>query len=244
VPSQLNEEAAAILNQKIPITFANYMSRKNSQKMAEIKEMPNVFERDDQLTRPYWYYDYFQDRNAPLVLELGCGRGEFSIGLGQQFPEKNYIGIDIKGPRIWAGANNAVNLGLSNVAFARFRIEYIAQYFEPQSVDEIWIPHPDPFPRKSKSGRRLTSPEFLERYQPLIKSTTIFHFKTDSTDLFDWTLDVYQNQLKDKIEILDYTKDLYSLDNSRSHLAAIPSKYERVFMEKGERIKYMMFRMR
>ena len=215
------------------------MTRRNSDKINAIKEMPNVFETEERLSGT-WYKDYFENQN-PLVLELGCGKGEFSIALGQAFPDKNFIGIDIKGPRIWRAATVTEELGLKNVAFGRFRIEYIGNHFQNESVSEIWIPFPDPFPRTSKSGRRLSSPEFLERYKPLLKSDAILHFKTDNTDLFDWTLDVYKSTLKDEIEIIEYTTDLHHSELLNPY-NSIPSKYEKQFMAKGETIKYLKFR--
>ena len=212
------------------------MSRKNSVKIAEIHDMPNVFEEQEKM-KGAWYREYFGNDN-PLVLELGCGRGEYTISMGSRFPDKNYIGIDIKGPRIWKGAKAALAAGLKNIAFARFRIEYIAENFPESSVSEVWIPFPDPFPRESKSGRRLTSPEFLARYKPILKPGAILHFKTDCTPLYEWTLQTY----KDKgIDILAYTNDLHHseyLDENTS----IPSKYEGIFMAKGETIKYIRFR--
>lgn len=212
------------------------MSRKNSVKIAEVHEMPNVFENPEEM-RGEWYRDYFKN-DHPLVLELGCGRGEYTVNMGRRFPDKNFIGIDIKGPRIWKGAKAALEEGLKNVAFARFRIEYINEYFGADAVSELWIPFPDPFPRKSKSGRRLTSPEFLARYKPILKPDAIINFKTDSTELYEWTLETYK---ENNIDILAYTDDLYK-SPFLDEVTSIPTKYEGIFLAEGKTIKYIKFR--
>lgn len=212
------------------------MGRKNSVKIAEIHDMPNVFETPERMSGQ-WYRDYFANDN-PIVLELGCGRGEYTVNMGKRFPDKNFIGIDIKGPRIWKGAGAALKEGLKNVAFARFRIEYINDYFKEAMADEVWIPFPDPFPRESKSGRRLTSPEFLARYKPILKPDAILHFKTDCTPLYEWTLETYRQK---GIEILTNTNDLHSSEYL-DEVTGIPTKYEGIFMAKGEKIKYIKFK--
>ena len=212
------------------------MSRKNSVKMAEISGMPNVFENPEKM-KGDWYKSFFNN-DQPLVLELGCGRGEYTISMGRRFPDRNFIGVDIKGPRIWKGAKAALQENLKNVAFARFRIEYITEKFPAESVSEIWIPFPDPFPRESKSGRRLSSPEFLARYKPLLKKDAILHFKTDSDALYEWTLQTY---LDKGIELLAYTDDLYQSEFLNEN-TGIPSKYEGIFMAEGKTIKYIQFK--
>jgi tRNA (guanine-N7-)-methyltransferase len=213
------------------------LGRKNSVKIAEIHSMENVFETPERMEGD-WYNSYFNNGN-PLVLELGCGRGEYTVNMGRRFPEKNFVGIDIKGPRIWKGAGAALREGLMNVAFARFRIEYINEYFREPAASEMWIPFPDPFPRASKSGRRLTSPEFLARYKPILKPDAILHFKTDSTDLYQWTLDTYRER---GIEILAFTDNLHNSEYL-DEVTGIPTKYEGIFMAKGENIKYIRFKL-
>ena len=157
--------------------------------------------------------------------------------MGRRYPNQNFIGIDIKGPRIWKGAGAALKEGLRNVAFARFRLEYITNHFPPASVDSLWIPFPDPFPRVSKSGRRLSAPEFLVRYQPILKPGALLRFKTDSTALYEWTLATYQEQ---NINIHAYTDNLHT-SPYLDELTGIPTKYEALFREKGETIKYICF---
>lgn len=199
--------------------------------------MPNVFEEPEKM-QGAWYTDYFGNEN-PLVLELGCGRGEYTVTMGKRFPGKNFIGVDIKGPRIWKGAKAALEAGLKNVAFARFRIEYINDYFKEPAASEVWIPFPDPFPRKSKSGRRLTSPEFLARYKPILKPDAVLHFKTDSTELYEWTLETYREK---GIEVLVFTDDLHN-SPYLDEVTGIPTKYEGIFMAEGKKIKYIKFRL-
>ncbi|MDV7393184.1 tRNA (guanosine(46)-N7)-methyltransferase TrmB, partial [Arthrospira platensis SPKY1] len=134
--------------------------------------------------------NFFFDKHNPIVIELACGRGEYSIALAEMNPHINYIGVDIKGARIWKGAKIALERNLSNVAFLRTRIENIESFFKPGTVSEIWITFPDPFLKKSKSNRRLTSPAFLRRYRNIMGKGGIVHLKTDSEELFEFTIEV------------------------------------------------------
>ncbi len=202
--------------------------------------MASVFEDPERLDAG-WHHKYFQN-DHPLVIELGCGWGEYTLSLAARYPEKNFVGIDIKGPRIWKGATAAEAAGLHNVAFARFRIEYIKDFFPPESIDEVWIPFPDPFARKSKSGRRLTSPEFLARYRPLLKPSAILQFKTDSLPLYEWTMETYRS-MPDAVEIISHTDHLHSSELLTEE-TGIPSKFEQLFMNQGVEIKYIKFRLR
>lgn len=185
-----------------------------------------------------WNKRHFKN-DHPITLELACGRGEYSVGLARHSPERNFIGIDKKGDRLWKGSTWAVEEGLHNVAFLRTQILYLESFFEPQEVDEIWLTFPDPRPRKRDIKRRLTNGRFLDMYKSLLKPGGYFRFKTDNTDLFNYTLEElsYRNDLED----YQHTQDLYE-STLRSECFDIKTKYEEMFTLKGERIKYLRFR--
>ncbi len=165
---------------------------------------PNVYENRDAAApileqngevveiKGAWNEKHFKNNN-PLILELACGRGEYAVGLGRMFANKNFIGLDIKGARIFQGATIARSEGLQNVAFVRMRIEQIANFFGENEVDELWITFPDPFLRESKENKRLTSPMFLEKYRRFLKPGGLVHLKTDSPDLYHFTLETLKN---------------------------------------------------
>lgn len=188
--------------------------------------------------RGEWNKRHFKN-DHPITIELACGRGEYSVGLARHSPERNFIGIDKKGDRLWKGSTWAVEEGLHNVAFLRTQILYLESFFEPQEVDEIWLTFPDPRPRKRDIKRRLTNGRFLDMYKSLLKPGGYFRFKTDNTDLFNYTLEElsYRNDLED----YQYTHDLYESD-LRGECFDIKTKYEEMFTLKGERIKYLRFR--
>ena len=184
-----------------------------------------------------WHTDYFKNTN-PIVLELGCGKGEYTLALSERYPDKNFIGIDIKGARIWQGLVNARALNLSNVAFIRTRIDQIGYYFDKEELDEIWITFPDPQPRRIKEKKRLTSPQFLARYKPLLKKNHIIHLKTDNLLFYDYTMDVIK---EGNHELLYENEDIYNseLDNE---VTQIQTFYEKMWLKNGVKIKYLEFR--
>ncbi|MEM6317065.1 MAG: tRNA (guanosine(46)-N7)-methyltransferase TrmB, partial [Bacteroidota bacterium] len=197
------------------------MSRRNKlQKFAEILTFPNVYENFDsyppkltglngeelQLSGK-WREKHFQN-DKPITLELACGRGEYTVALAEKYPERNFIGVDIKGARIWKGAKIALEKNLSNAAFLRTRIELIAAFFASGEIDEIWITFPDPFLRKGKSNRRLTAPKFLGHYRKILKQDGLVHLKTDEGVLSDFTLEVLAEDEQSKILYQD--NDIYS----------------------------------
>ncbi|MBV6646305.1 MAG: tRNA (guanosine(46)-N7)-methyltransferase TrmB [Cyclobacteriaceae bacterium] len=184
-----------------------------------------------------WGSAYFQNDND-VVVELGCGRGEYTIGLAQVDPTRNYVGIDLKGDRIWVGSSNALDLKLYNVAFLRTQMQFIQQFFSQGEVSEIWITFPDPRPKDRDEKRRLTFPKYLEMYRHILKSEGWVKFKTDNTDLFNYTLDVLERKMK--IKGLEYSRDLYQSELNAEHFG-IKTKYEHIFSEKGEKIKYLKF---
>lgn len=183
-----------------------------------------------------WKSDHFGNTND-LVVELGCGKGEYTVGLSRYFPNKSFIGVDIKGSRIWVGSSQAIEEGLDHVAFLRTQIELLDKHFGEKEIDELWITFPDPRPKDRDEKRRLTCPKFLEMYKKLLVKDGWVKFKTDNTFLFDYTLDVLK---KTKIKNLVYTHDLYESEYMDEHFG-VKTKFEKMFYEKGESIKYMRF---
>ncbi len=228
------------------------MSRRNKlQKFAEILEFPNVYENYDtrrpELTgvggkpadlKGRWAETHFGNA-FPITLELACGRGEYSLGLSRLYPERNFIGVDVKGARIWRGAKTALEEGLSNVAFLRARIELIETFFAAQEIQEIWITFPDPFPQNGKVNRRLTSPRFLERYRRLLAPGGLIHLKTDDPGLFVYTAEVVSATPGAKIQLQE--DGIYSLNTLPLPELEIKTYYERMHLRAGKAIKYLQF---
>lgn len=173
-----------------------------------------------------------------IVLELACGRGEYTVGLAENIPDKNFIGVDIKGARIWQGSQQAIEKGLDNAAFLRTFILQIENFFEENEVDEIWIIFPDPRPRSRDERRRITSPRYLDIYKRLLKPGGIVHLKTDSNGLFDFTLEVLGEK---GIPVLESTRDLYSSPLLDKHYG-IQTYYEKRFLNEGRNINYLEFK--
>jgi tRNA (guanine-N7-)-methyltransferase len=184
-----------------------------------------------------WNSEIFRNNNS-LVLELGCGKGEYALGLATRFPEKNYIGIDIKGARMWRGAKTSNEQKLPNVAFLRTRIEFINSFFEENEVDEIWITFPDPHQGRRNSNKRLTSPSYLNSYRQFIKDKALIHLKTDNSELYNYTRSV---ALSNNLEIIYSTDDLYS--GVISDILSIKTHYENIFLKNGLKISYICFRL-
>lgn len=219
------------------------MSRKKLVRFAQNEANPNVIQAGKPLfetIKGNWHEVQFQNQQ-PLVVELACGRGEFTVGLGREYRDQNFIGVDIKGSRIWKGSSTATAEGLTNVAFLRTQIQNLDQFFAEGEISELWITFPDPFPRDGDEKRRLTSPKFLDMYKPMIKSGGLVHFKTDNTGLFDYTLELVQSRAD--IEVLAFTHDFYQSEMRDDH-HGIKTRYEKIFSEKGEKIKYLKFRFR
>lgn len=185
-----------------------------------------------------WKKELFKNDN-PIVLELGCGKGEYTVGLANNFPGNNFIGIDIKGARMWRGAKTANEQNLPNVAFLRTRIEFITSFFMEDEVDEIWITFPDPHPGGRNSNKRLTSPRFLNSYRNFLKDNGLIHLKTDNTELYEFTRKVL---MLNHIEPVLSTKDLYSEHDNP--ILSIKTHYEKIFLAAGMKINYLSFRMK
>ena len=216
------------------------------QKFAELNVLPNCsflgFEesKNGHPLAGKWREDNFKNQN-PIVLELGCGKGEYTIGLAKNNSGKNFIGVDIKGNRIWTGARYATDNKLLNVAFIRTRIDFIDRCFSEGEVNEIWITFPDPQPQRTRTRNRLTNPIFLNRYKTILKPGGLIHLKTDSTSFYEYTLEVIAAL---KLELLYSTSDLYINNPSgKEELTAIKTHYEQLFTEKGEKIKYCCFKL-
>ena len=192
----------------------------------------------DHFLKGKWNTEKFCNSN-PVVLELGCGKGEYTVGLAGRFPGMNFVGVDIKGARMWRGAKTAFESRIRNVMFLRTRIEFINSFFAENEVDEIWLTFPDPYPRKRSSSRRLSGPVFLNRYRKFLKNKGIIHLKTDNYDLYKYTLSVAE---RNGLEILDATDDLYSSD-TRNEILAIKTHYEKIYLSEGKRINYLSFRL-
>jgi tRNA (guanine-N7-)-methyltransferase len=184
-----------------------------------------------------WKADYFHNFND-IILELGCGEGEYSINLAKMSPTKNFVGIDLKGARLWAGSTQAVQGELKNVAFLRAPIEQIDQFFAPGEVDEIYLPFPDPRPRDRDEKKRLTSPGFLDLYRKILRPGGKVHLKTDNDQLFAYTLEVLRTH-PGICELVD-TQNLYE-DNKVELATHIQTKYERKYLSQGIKIKYLQF---
>ena len=215
--------------------------KRKQERFKIIEERSNVIEPSKSLYQAIkgkWRSDHFKNEK-PITLELACGRGEYSVGLGQLFPDKNFIGVDIKGERIWKGSTLAVEKNLTNVAFLRTQILLIENFFEDGEVNEIWMTFPDPRPRKRDIKRRLTSPRFLDMYKRLMSPDGFVRLKTDNTILFEYTLEELQNRTD--IKDFEFTRDIYQ-SALRSECFDIKTRYELEFAAKGESIKYLRFR--
>jgi tRNA (guanine-N7-)-methyltransferase len=211
----------------------------------ELGTFNNVFQPEigavagkDHPVKGKWKEEVFRNSN-PVVLELGCGKGEYTVGLATRFVDNNYAGVDIKGARMWRGAKNANDQNLPNVAFLRTRIEFIGSFFSENEVDEIWVTFPDPHPGRRNSNKRLTSPAFLNRYRLFLRDRGIVHLKTDNSELYKYTLKVVTHN---NLEIIRSTEDLYSGD-FHDDILAIKTHYEKLFLRDGLKINYLSFRL-
>ncbi|HZX75479.1 MAG TPA: tRNA (guanosine(46)-N7)-methyltransferase TrmB [Cyclobacteriaceae bacterium] len=205
-----------------------------------ISERDNVLEPGKEIyfeVRGHWNSMFFKNEN-PITLELACGRGEYTVGLANRFPNRNYVGLDLKGDRIWKGSTLAVEQNLVNVAFVRAQILTIENFFQIGEVDEIWLTFPDPRPKVRDIKRRLTNSRFLDLYKKVLKPEGFFRFKTDNTDLFHYTLE--ELATRNDIVNLRLTEDLYDSD-LQPECFDIQTKYEQMFSEQGEKIKYLRF---
>ncbi|OYT16957.1 MAG: tRNA (guanosine(46)-N7)-methyltransferase TrmB [Bacteroidetes bacterium 4572_77] len=216
------------------------MARRKKKQFAETAEYPFFFQPSyEELLAGFplkgkWLPDFFKNDN-PLVLELGCGKGEYTVGLAEKYAHRNFVGIDLKGARMWRGATDTQELGLKNVAFIRNKVEQICHMFASKEVDEIWLTFSDPQPKFER--RRLSSPRFLNLYKEILKTDGIIHLKTDNRELYDYTLEVI-NHFKLPVEFK--THDLYQSD-FEGDAPQIQTFYEKQYLAKGVPINYVQF---
>mgnify|MGYP006302084811 CR=1 FL=1 len=221
------------------------MSKNKLQKFREMKSFHRVFQpafeevfHNDYPLKGTWSEEVFSNGHS-LTLELGCGKGEYTVNLAARFPERNFIGIDIKGARIWRGAKTANEQSLLNVAFLRTRIEMITSFFRQDEVDEIWITFPDPQEKKRRRKKRLTGPRFLNLYRQFLKDNGLVHLKTDNRLLYQYTLELARHN---NLDIIQHTDDLYG-SGMADEILSIRTFYESQFLEEGKKIHYLSFRL-
>ena len=227
------------------------MAKKKLQHFAEMKTFNCVFEPDNETMtggnfymKGNWHRDYFKNDN-PITLELGCGKGEYTIALAGMYPNRNFIGIDIKGARMWRGAKTVEKSQMKNVAFLRMKIEFITSFFAPGEVDEIWLTFSDPQPRDRKGSKRLTAARFLEKYAGILTPHGSVHVKTDSDLLYRETMKTIREEAHKPII---HAEDIYGKDHNRFSLPqreilSVKTFYENKFLAENEKIKYIHFKL-
>lgn len=215
------------------------MGKDKLRKFAEVATFKNVVQLDaGKEYKGEWSSKFFGNNN-PLVLELACGKGEYTVNLAKLFPERNFLGIDYKGNRIWRGAKTALEEEIDNVGFLRIQIETILEYFNENEIAEIWITFPDPQPQDSREKKRLTNPRFLERYRLILQDDGVMHLKTDNDGFFAYTLEQIAEQ---KLPILKKTTDLYKSDLVDAVLS-IKTYYERKYLSVDKNINYVQWKL-
>ena len=187
-----------------------------------------------------WNSEFFKNDN-PIVLELGCGKGEYSVGLAERFPEKNFVGIDIKGARFWRGAKTAVESGMNNVAFVRTQIELINHIFAENEVSEIWITFPDPQIKYKRTKHRMTNSEFLNNYKKILKPKGLMHLKTDSEFMHGYTLGLLHGEGH---EVIYANHNIYKNEGAPAEVTGIQTFYESQYLEVNKPITYIKFRIK
>ena len=210
------------------------MGQKKLVRFAELETFSNVLQNPENMAGNW---PQFFKNNSPIILELACGKGEYAVGLAQLYPEKNFIGIDLKGNRIWVGAKKALQQNLNNVAFLRIQIDRINEFFGKEEVEEIWITFPDPQLRISKSKKRLTHPKFLRLYQQILKPGGKIHLKTDSPNLYQFTKRVIELY---NCNLLHDSDNIYHSGSIQPELA-IKTHYESLDIAESNRVHYLCF---
>ncbi len=217
------------------------MGKDKLKRFAEVETFKNVIQPElknylqDHEIKGKWSSKF--NNSNPIVLELGCGRGEYTVGLAKKFPNINFIGVDIKGSRLWRGAKTCVEENINNVIFLRTKVDFIKQFFDTNEVSEIWLTFSDPQPKKPR--KRLTSPLFIERYKKILKKDGILHLKTDSDLLYDYTLDEIS---KNNYTIIKHCDDVHGkLNLEINDILKIETYYESIWINEGKKIKYVSF---
>jgi len=220
------------------------LAKNKLKKFSQLEQLPNVIQpetyelKEDIPLKGNWHNQFFKNNN-PIILELGCGKGEYSVALAERYPKKNFIGIDIKGNRMWVGANDSNKKQMINIAFLRIRIENIIKCFAENEVSEIWITFPDPQIKRKRQSKRLTHPNFLKKYNNFLKENAIIHLKTDSAFLYGYTLGIIHGESH---ELLDCTNNLYNANQTRENID-IKTHYEKIYLGKNTPITYTKFRL-
>lgn len=217
------------------------MSKGKLEKFAEVAEFENTLELTDyQDGQPKpkgrWNSGIFEN-DKPIVAELACGKGAYTLELARRNPDKNYVGIDIKGDRIWKGAKRALEEGLQNVRFLRMYIDHLAEYFAPGEISDLWITFPDPYPRSPNENKRLTAPKFLQIYQQVLSPDATIQFKTDSDGLFSFTQEIVKET---GCTVLETVEDVYD-ERPDDELITIKTDYEKRHLAEGRTISYIKF---
>ena len=221
------------------------MGKDKLKRFAEVEKFKNVIQPDlnnfsnDHELKGKWSIKF--NNSNPIILELGCGRGEYTVGLARKFPKINFIGIDIKGSRLWRGAKTCVEENINNVFFLRTKVDFIEQFFNTDEVNEIWLTFSDPQPKKPR--KRLTSPLFIDRYKELLKKNGVIHLKTDSDLLYEYTLEEIE---RNNYSIINHFNDVHGQLNDKSdpelyEILNIETYYESIWLKEGKKIKYVSF---
>ena len=230
--------------QKKFVTFAASMGKDKLRRFAENENFPNLIQPNfeyppaDHELKGKWHQNFFKN-DHPIIVELGCGRGEYAVNLAEKFPDKNFIGIDWKGARLWRGAKTGVENNIANLGFARMQIQNCAALFAPNEVSEVWITFPDPNLEESRAKKRLTSPRYLDLYRKFMTADGIIHLKTDSRPFYDYTLEMIAEQ---KLKILKQTADLYTSE-ILDDVLSIKTTYEKMWLKDGLKICYLQFKL-
>ena len=222
-------------------------SKNKLKRFKENETFRNVFQptREELVKKEYalkgnWKSTFFKNDN-PLVLELGCGKGEYSVALAQKYPDKNFIGIDIKGARFWRGAKTAIEENIPNVAFLRTQIELVDHAFAENEVDEIWITFPDPQIKYKRTKHRMTNSEFIQRYKKILKPNGFVNLKTDSEFMHGYTLGLLHGEGH---EIIYANHDVYKNEGSPEEVTGIQTFYEEQYLEQNKPITYIRFKIK
>lgn len=214
------------------------MAKRKLQRFTEIGTFSNVKQLEEgKPLKGLWAKEFFKN-DKPIVIELACGKGEYSVNLARKFPEKNFIGIDYKGNRLWVGAKMAIDEDLNNVGFLRIQIQNIMDYFEVGEIDEIWLTFPDPQAQSPLERKRLTNSMFLGKYKTVLKSDGLMHLKTDNDGFYEYTLEKIEEL---KLPVLQQTTNVYT-DFPNDEILSIKTHYERLYLQKGKNINYLNFK--
>jgi len=214
------------------------VAKRKLQRFTEIGTFKNVKELEEgKVFKGKWAKDFFGN-DKPIVLELACGKGEYSVNLAKKFPDKNFLGIDYKGNRLWVGAKQAIDENTENVGFLRIQIQHILEFFEVDEIDEIWITFPDPQAQSPLERKRLTNSDFLNKYKTVLKPNGILNLKTDNDGFYEYTLEKIAEL---KLPIIQQTDHVYR-DFYNDEILSIKTHYEKIYLQKGKNINYVKFR--